>query len=140
MLSIGEMVRMSGVPATTLRYYESVGLLPKTHRSSGQRRYSSDILQRIRVIKMAQKAGFQVQEIFVLLEGFDSNIAPSERWRAMAREKRAELEEKSREIQAMQQVLTNGLKCSCLSWEECFDHIELDGNCCKGGSKSCSKL
>ncbi|NTZ20743.1 MerR family transcriptional regulator [Paenibacillus sp. JMULE4] len=128
MLSIGEIARLSDVPASTLRYYENVGLIPKVSRRSGQRRYSSDILQRIRVIKTAQQAGFHVQEIFVLLEGFDSNVPPSERWRSMAQKKRLELEEKERQIKMMQQVLENGLKCFCLSWDECFVNVDLDGN------------
>ena len=126
MLSIGEIARLSDVPASTLRYYENVGLIPKVSRRSGQRRYSADILQRIRVIKTAQQAGFHVQEIFVLLEGFDSNVPPSERWRSMAQKKRHELEEKGRQIKMMQQVLENGLKCSCLSWDECFVNVDLD--------------
>jgi MerR family redox-sensitive transcriptional activator SoxR len=133
LFSIGKVSELSGVPATTLRYYESAGLIPKINRSGGQRRYSEDILQRIRVIKMAQQAGFQVQEIFVLLEGFDSNVRPSERWRSLAQKKRLELDEKANQIKMMQQVLDDGLKCSCLSWNECFVNIDLEGNCCKGG-------
>jgi MerR family redox-sensitive transcriptional activator SoxR len=136
-LAIGEVSRLSGVPASTLRYYENVGLIPKVNRNSGQRRYSPDILQRLQVIKMAQQAGFQVQEIYTLLEGFDSNIPPSERWRAMAEKKRLELDEKTRQIQMMQQVLTNGLKCTCLSWDECFVNIKLDRHCCNEEIKSC---
>lgn len=131
MLSIGEVAKLSDVPASTLRYYEQIGLIPEITRSSGQRRYSPDILQRIRVIKMAQHAGFLVQEIFDLLEGFDSRVLPSERWRVMAERKSAELEEKSKQIKQMQQVLKNSLKCTCLSWDECFENINLeDGNCC----------
>jgi MerR family redox-sensitive transcriptional activator SoxR len=135
MLSIGEIAKRSNVPATTLRYYEKVGLLPEAHRYSGQRRYSTDIVQRIRVIKMAQQAGFQVQEIFTLLEGFDSNVPPSARWREMAQSKRRELAEKSEQIAMMQKVLENGLKCTCVSWDDCFVNVNLDGNCCKRGGQ-----
>ena len=118
MLSIGEVAKMSDIPASTLRYYEQVGLIPATSRNNGQRRYSEDILQRIQIIKMAQQSGFQVSEIFVLLEGFDSNIPPSERWQTMAMNKRKELEDKSKQIEFMQQTLDKGLKCKCLSWDE----------------------
>jgi MerR family redox-sensitive transcriptional activator SoxR len=128
-LSIGEVVKLSDVPASTLRYYEQVGLIPTTSRNNGQRRYTTDILQRIQIIKMAQQSGFQVSEIFVLLEGFDSNISPSERWKSMANNKRMELEEKSKQIELMQQTLDNGLKCKCLSWDECFTNIDKNGDC-----------
>jgi MerR family redox-sensitive transcriptional activator SoxR len=133
MMSIGEVAELSDVPASTLRYYEKVGLLPETKRNSGQRRYSPDILQRIRVIKMAQQVGFQVQEIFVLFKGFDSNVPPSERWRNMAEKKQRELEEKNRQITMMQQVLENGMKCACLTWDECYVSFKPIEDCCKGG-------
>src|SRR5690554_4238847 len=99
MLSIGEVSKLSDIPASTLRYYEQVGLIPITSRSNGQRRYSPDIVQRLQIIKMAQQSGFQVSEIFVLLEGFDSNVSPSDRWKSMARNKRIELEDKSKQIE-----------------------------------------
>jgi len=133
MLSIGEVADLSGVPASTLRYYEKVGLLPPAERKGGQRRYSPTILFRIRVVKAAQKAGFQVSEIMTLVEGFDSNVTPSERWRQMAESKRRELEVKQRELILMQEVLDRGLQCSCLSWEECFANVELDGKYREGG-------
>lgn len=126
MLTIGQVASLGGLSASALRYYESVGLLPKTNRSGGQRRYSPDILKRIRVIKMAQNAGFQVQEIHMLLEGFDANVPPSERWKKLAEQKRNELNEKSRQIERMKQVLDNGLNCSRLSWEECFINVNLN--------------
>jgi MerR family redox-sensitive transcriptional activator SoxR len=129
MLSIGEVAKLSDVPASTLRYYEQVGLIPPTNRINGQRKYTPDILQRIQIIKMAQLSGFQVSEIFVLLEGFNSNVSPSERWKSMANLKRLELEEKSKQIELMQQTLDNGLKCKCLSWDDCFTKIDKNGDC-----------
>ncbi|TJY44155.1 MerR family transcriptional regulator [Cohnella pontilimi] len=139
MLSIGDVADQSGVPASALRYYEKEGLLPPAERKGGQRRYSPDILFRIRVIKMAQQAGFQVNEILTLLEGFDSNVPPSERWREMAQKKRMELEEKQRELVLMQEVLDRGLRCTCLSWDECFLNVSLDGTCDRGGEKGADR-
>jgi len=127
MLSIGDVAEQSGVPASALRYYEKEGLLPPAERKGGQRRYSPGILFRIRVIKMAQQAGFQVSEILTLLEGFDSNVAPSERWREMAEKKRREIEAKQKELLLMQEALDRGLCCRCLSWDECFVNVDLDG-------------
>lgn len=132
MLPIGEIVKRSQVPASTLRYYEKIGLLPEVDRSGGQRRYPPDILNRIRVIRMAQQAGFQVSEILTLLEGFDPRMIPSKRWRELAMRKRIELAEKRKQLEAMLFMLDNGLSCNCLSWDECFDHVGADGTCCKG--------
>jgi MerR family redox-sensitive transcriptional activator SoxR len=125
MLTIGQVASAAGISASALRFYESVELLPKTNRIGGQRRYSPDILKRIRVIKIAQQAGFQVQEIHTLLEGFDASVPASERWRELAKQKRKELEEKVRLIEQMKQVLDSGLSCTCLSWDECFINMDL---------------
>ncbi|HLU10628.1 MAG TPA: MerR family transcriptional regulator [Oceanobacillus sp.] len=43
-LTIGEMANMIGVQTSTLRYYESIGILPPPRRVSGRRRYSRDVL------------------------------------------------------------------------------------------------
>lgn len=126
MLTIGQVAASAGVSTSALRYYESVGLLPKTDRSSGQRRYSSDILKRIRMIKIAQHAGFRVQEIHTLLAGFDANISPSERWKQLAEQKKDELDRKSRQIEQMKLVLDIGLNCSCLCWDDCFTNVNLN--------------
>jgi MerR family redox-sensitive transcriptional activator SoxR len=125
LLSIGEVAERTGINASALRYYEQVGLIPKPARSNGQRKYSCEVIGRIEIIKLAQKSGFQIPEIHFLLQGFDSNIPPSERWRSMANLKRMELETKRSQIDSMIQVLDNSLQCRCLSWDECFHNIQI---------------
>jgi MerR family redox-sensitive transcriptional activator SoxR len=44
---IGTVASRYGVPATTLRYWEDLGLLPPQERSGGQRRYDPDALRRV---------------------------------------------------------------------------------------------
>ncbi|KIL41887.1 hypothetical protein SD70_04575 [Gordoniibacillus kamchatkensis] len=41
----------------------------------------------------------------------------------LARQKRSELEEKRKQIDAMIQILDNGLSCKCLSWSECLNQM-----------------
>ncbi|RKP55316.1 MerR family transcriptional regulator [Cohnella endophytica] len=127
MLSIGEVAEKSGTATSALRYYEEIGLIPPPARQSGRRVYSEDILGRLDTIKLAQSAGFQIQEIKQLLDGFDSNVPPSERWKVMARKKQEELESKINQMTKMRTILAKSLDCDCLSWEECFaDNIKKD--------------
>jgi MerR family redox-sensitive transcriptional activator SoxR len=128
-LSIGQLAARADVNASTLRYYESVGLLPSPERKNGQRRYDGRLLDRINFIKVAQQTGFSIQEIAVLLEGFDADDSLSERWEQMAKQKRSELEERKKQINSMIQILDNGLSCKCLTWSECLDKIENTGTC-----------
>jgi MerR family transcriptional regulator, redox-sensitive transcriptional activator SoxR len=128
-LSIGQLAEKADVNASTLRYYESVGLLPAPERKNGQRRYDERLLDRIHFIKVAQQTGFSIQEIAVLLEGFEPGDTLSERWEQMARQKRSELEERKRQLNSMIQILDSGLNCKCLTWSECKEKIESDGSC-----------
>ncbi|MBN2909332.1 MerR family transcriptional regulator [Polycladomyces sp. WAk] len=124
-LTIGQIARKAKVNTSTIRYYESIGLLPKPKRVNGQRRYSGEILNRIRFIKICQQAGFRVREIYSLLEGFEE-VSPSERWRTMAAIKCAELKEKKKQIDTMICILEKGLKCHCLTWADCLIYAEPD--------------
>lgn len=120
MLSIGAVAAKSGTPASTLRYYEQIELLRPPLRVNGKRMYEDEVLGRIDTIKLAQSAGFQIQEIKQLLDGFDSQVAPSERWRFMTLKKQEELETKIGQMIRMKSILANSVNCDCLSWEECF--------------------
>ncbi len=127
LLSIGQLAARVEVNASKLRYYESVGLIPAPDRINGQRRYEEGLLDRINFIKIAQQTGFSIQEISVLLEGFESEGSLSERWEQMAKQKRSELEERKKQINSMIQILDSGLSCKCLTWSECKEKIENNG-------------
>lgn len=120
MLSIGDVADKSGTSTSAIRYYEQIGLIPAPERVSGRRAYTEEILGRLETIKLAQSAGFQIDEIKQLLDGFDSHVAPSERWKLMAKKKQEELEEKIGHMSRMRAILANSLDCDCLSWEECL--------------------
>jgi MerR family redox-sensitive transcriptional activator SoxR len=128
-LSIGQLATRAKLNASTLRYYESIGLLPAPERKNGQRRYDEGLLDRINFIKIAQQTGFSIQEISVLLEGFEAGDSLSERWEQMAKQKRAELEERKKQLNSMIQILDSGLSCRCLTWSECKQKIENNESC-----------
>ena len=46
-MKIGELARSAGLNASAIRYYEKVGLISPPYRSSGQRRYAQDSLDRV---------------------------------------------------------------------------------------------
>jgi MerR family transcriptional regulator, redox-sensitive transcriptional activator SoxR len=128
-LSIGQLAARAELNASTLRYYESVGLLRAPKRVNGQRRYDESLLDRIHFIKVAQQTGFSIQEIAVLLEGFEAGESLSNSWEQMAKQKRSELEERKKQINSMITILDSGISCKCLSWSECLDKIENTGSC-----------
>lgn len=118
-MSIGEVARRSGVRSSTLRYYESVGLLPAPERVNGRRRYGGEVLLLLLVIRVAQQAGFTLAEIRTLLHGFSPDTPPSARWRALAREKLTEVDALVERVLGMKDLLERGLRCECLRLEDC---------------------
>ena len=62
--TIGEMAKMLGVPASTLRYYDKEGLLPFVARSSGGiRQFRESDIEWLRVIGCMKKAGMSIKDI-----------------------------------------------------------------------------
>src|SRR5918998_1336622 len=122
-MSIGEVAGRAGVRPSALRYYERIGLLPAPERENGRRRYGGevlrDVLDRLAVVRVAQQAGFTISEIRTLLDGFSDDTPPSERWRALAREKLTEVEALAERALGMKDLLERGLRCECLRLEEC---------------------
>lgn len=63
-MRIGELADLAGIAASTIRYYEKIGLLPQAARSNGgSRRYDEDSLIRLRMIKGFQSMGFALDDI-----------------------------------------------------------------------------
>lgn len=62
-LDISEVARRTGVPASTLRYYEEQGLIASVGRKGLKRLFDPSVLERLALIALGQAAGFSLQEI-----------------------------------------------------------------------------
>ena len=116
-LTIGEVAEMAGLQPSTLRYYESIGLLPAPQRSNGQRRYTTAVLPILAVIQMAKEANFSLPEIDRLLHGQSEDCSVSTRWRELAARKIAELDAVISRAQDMRAMLEEALTCDALQFE-----------------------
>src|ERR1700674_1815742 len=71
-LLIHELTAQTGVPTKTIRYYESIGLLPRPKRARNNYRvYAEAMIERLRFIAGARRLGFPLGEIAALLESRD---------------------------------------------------------------------
>ena len=73
-MKIGELAEQSGIAASTIRYYEREGLLPKAQRgANGYRAYDGCALERLELIQLGQSLGFSLDTIRALaaLKGDD---------------------------------------------------------------------
>ncbi len=128
MLSIGELARSLGLNTSAIRYYESIGLLPKPPRQSGWRKYDPSVLERLKVIHAARKIGFSLKEIRILIDGFPKDAEPSLRWQVVAKRKLPELEAIIQRTAALKFLIEAGLDCDCEDIALCFDS---EGKACR---------
>ena len=62
-LTVGEVAARSGVAVSTLHFYESAGLIRSWRNQGNQRRYAREVLRRVAVIRVAQRAGISLAAI-----------------------------------------------------------------------------
>jgi len=124
-LTISQVARQAGMRPSTIRYYESINVLPPPRRMSGQRRYDGTILDRLAFIQVAQKLGFTLTEIRLLFH-HQEEVAPlSERWQTLARQKLAEVNALITEATTIRRLLEQGLRCGCPNLFECIHCVLL---------------
>ena len=66
-MDIGKVSRWSGLPASTLRYYEEKGLIRSIGRNGLKRVFSDSVIQRLALIALGREAGFSLDEIATML-------------------------------------------------------------------------
>lgn len=115
-LTIGEVARRSGVAATTLRYYEQIGLVPPPGRVGGQRRYDDAMLARLEIIGLCKSAGFALDEIQRL---FADDVPGRPASRALAQAKLAEIDARLESLARARAVIEWGMRCTCPSIDAC---------------------
>ena len=93
--AIGDLARETGVKITTIRFYESIGLVPPPPRSAaGRRVYGATHLRRLNFIRHARDLGFEVEAIRELLNLSDQPDQSCARVDALARQHLEEVEDK----------------------------------------------
>ncbi len=118
-LTIGEVARQGGVATSSIRYYESISLLPRPDRLHGQRRYHSDVLGKLAFIGVAQSAGFKLSEIKDLVDGIDGADGMAGQMRSLSSRKLNEVEALLERTKAMKGWLEVAKECGCETPDQC---------------------
>ena len=119
LLTIGDVARRTGKPASTIRYYESIGVLPQPGRISGRRRYPAEIVRTLAVVDTAQRAGMSLDEIKLLLEAAPEDVCAIDRLRQLAERKLPEIQALIEQTQMVQHWLQTAAACQCPSLDDC---------------------
>jgi MerR family transcriptional regulator, redox-sensitive transcriptional activator SoxR len=124
-MKIGELARRAGLNASALRYYEKMGLLTAPQRIRGQRRYPSDALDRVLLIRFAGDMGFTLHEIKLFLHGLRDNTPVGPRWKKLAATKLSEVEGNITRFLRLKTLLTGLVRCRCASLKQCVTALGL---------------
>jgi DNA-binding transcriptional MerR regulator len=114
-LDIGEVAQRAGVRASTLRYYEEMGLISSTGRRGLRRLFDPGVVERLALIALGRAAGFSLEEIARM---FTPDGKPRIDRRLLVA-KAEELDKKIRELTAMREGLRHAAACKAPSHMEC---------------------
>ncbi|CAI9418911.1 redox-sensitive transcriptional activator SoxR [Nocardioides sp. T2.26MG-1] len=119
-LSVGEVSRRTGVAASALHYYESLGLI-SSHRSPGnQRRYARHMVRRISLILVAKRLGIPLSDVRDAFEPLPHDRRPTAHdWRRVSTRWKRTLEERRSQIERLEKELNGCIGCGCLSMKAC---------------------
>src|ERR1700729_2443397 len=118
-LPIGAVAERYGVPATTLRYWEQIGLVPAQERVAGQRRYDLDAVRRGKFIRRAARAGLSLEGIRTLLAGHVDHSPTFNDWAAAARDQLAAIDRRIADLGHLRATIEECLACGCQHARRC---------------------
>ncbi len=131
-MTIGQLSKETGFTIETIRYYESIGVLPKPkRREAGYRNYSGDSVSRLGFIKRAKELDFTLSEIKTLLGSVQCDDFCS-----LTKGKLVEVKQKIEFYQKLQQRLSKLLN-SCS--EDCQENSN-DSNCNVHSTNGCEAI
>ncbi|AOH35014.1 redox-sensitive transcriptional activator SoxR [Luteimonas sp. JM171] len=119
-LGVGEVAARSGVAVSALHFYEKKGLVHSQRTAGNQRRYRRDVLRRIAVIKVAQRAGIPLAEIREALDALPDGRTPTVAdWKRLSRRWRDDLDARIARLAGLRDSLDGCIGCGCLSLRDC---------------------
>ena len=119
-LSVGEVAYRSGVPVSTLHFYEAKGLIRSWRSDGNQRRYGRDVLRRVAIIKVAQRTGLSLSAIREALTTLPHDRVPgASDWRRLSESWRDELDARIARLTRLRDGLDGCIGCGCLSLKAC---------------------
>jgi MerR family redox-sensitive transcriptional activator SoxR len=119
-LGVGFVAKRCGIKVSTLHFYEQKGLIHSWRNQGNQRRYKSDVLRRVAIIKAGQKVGISLTDIKQALSGLPDKATPNKKqWAAMSTAWQQELDAKISYMQRLRDSFEGCIGCGCLSMKSC---------------------
>jgi len=106
-MTIGEAARRTGLPAKTIRYYDSIGLVrPARRTEAGYRVYDEAQVHTLHFVARARALGFTVEQVSQLLTLWQDRERASADVKAVAAQHLADIDRRMAELQRMRDTLS----------------------------------
>jgi DNA-binding transcriptional MerR regulator len=114
-MRISDVADQTGIPISTIRYYEKRAIIPKPNRNGRDRSFSQSDIRAIQFVRDAQSLGLTLGEISTLLQGSWSNGEMAK----VAAAHRETVRERIAALKRIDKVLSSLEMCNCNSFAEC---------------------
>lgn len=114
-MDIAEVAKRSGVPASTLRYYDKIGLIASMGPQGVRRRFGPGVLNQLALIALGQAAGLSLDDIRTMLIPHGGASID----RQMLLDKADEVDATIRQLKAVSRGLRHAAACPAPSHAEC---------------------
>jgi MerR family copper efflux transcriptional regulator len=105
-MNIGATAELTGIPAKTIRYYESIGLIPKTARTAGgYRDYGPADVQTLQFVRRARSLGFSIKDVAELLDLWQDRGRASAEVKALTERHIADITRRIAELESVRRTL-----------------------------------
>ena len=105
-MNIGRLSGLTGVTAKTIRYYESIGLIPEPPRKpSGYRDYGDSDVEVLRCVSKARLLGFPLKDVTQLLSLWQDRGRSSAEVKALTESHITDIEQRIEELQSVRRTL-----------------------------------
>ncbi|MBR0653137.1 redox-sensitive transcriptional activator SoxR [Roseomonas terrae] len=119
-LTVGEVASRSGVPVSTVHFYEAQGLIAGWRTAGNQRRYERSVLRRIAIIQVAQRAGLSLKAMAEFLVAMPAGRSPAaDDWRRLAGAWQSMIDQRIETLRRLRDELDSCIGCGCLSLADC---------------------
>ncbi|KAA6462951.1 redox-sensitive transcriptional activator SoxR [Acidobacteria bacterium AB60] len=119
-LTVGQLAQRSGIAVSALHFYESKGLIRSWRNQGNQRRYAREVLRRVAVIKVAQRAGISLDAIRDALAALPDQRTPTaEDWAKLSASWKLDLTDRIERLTRLRDQLDGCIGCGCLSLGVC---------------------
>jgi len=119
-LTVGELAKRSGVPVSTLHFYESKGLITSLRSQGNHRRYAAIVLRYVAIIKVAQRTGIPLESIRAALSQYPAGSKlTAAQWKEMSSQWKDDLDDRIQRLMRLRNELDSCIGCGCLSLTDC---------------------